>query len=62
MTNIVHYIIQLDYYSKKKKKNLKNIFQKKSKLNIELVKSYLVISLLNYMSRKVEKVVIKQLS
>ena len=58
--SIVYYAMQLGYYPTEKKKACEVLLEKEKKRDFGLVRSYRVISLLNYMGKIVEKVVAKE--
>lgn len=62
MIEIVQYTIQLRYYSKEQKQVQDILLEKKEKQNLTLVKSFRIISLLNYISKILEKIIVEQLS
>ncbi len=62
MTNMVYHAIRLGYHPKEWKKARRILLEKVGKRDFGLVRSYRVISLLNCVSKVVEKVVAKELS
>lgn len=62
MTNMVYYIVHLSYYPMEWKKACEIHPEKRRKCDFKPVRSYQVISLLNYIGKIVEKVVAQKLS
>ena len=56
---MIQQVVQLDYYPKFWKKAQKILLEKVGKRDFGLVKSYKVITLLNYMGKILEKVIAK---
>ncbi len=62
MTEMIKQAIQLGYYPKEWKRARSILLEKGGKRDLALVKSYRVISLLNCMSKVLEKFIVEQLS
>ena len=62
LTSIIQQAVQLGYYPKSWKRVQRILLEKVGKCDFGLVRSYRVISLLNYMGKILEKVIAKQLS
>ncbi len=61
ITTMVYHTIRLGYHPREWKKDRSILLEKREKQDLELVRSYRVISLPNYMGKVVEKVVAKAL-